>query len=128
MNTEKTKELLRKGGEWLAIARSYIQRNCIKGESVTWGSNDVLIDLSPKKLMEISALCAVPQSKNQIEETFEAMKNPQGPWADAAREWILETTGYTVKNADEDHEYFKPALTIAQAEEFAAHTTAHVTE
>lgn len=35
-------DLLRKGGEWLGAARSWIQRKAVNGERVTWGSNDVL--------------------------------------------------------------------------------------
>ena len=35
-------ELLRRGGEWLGAARDWIKRKARNGESVTWGSHDVL--------------------------------------------------------------------------------------
>lgn len=35
-------DLNRRGGSWLAKARSWIQRHCRNGERVTWGSNDIL--------------------------------------------------------------------------------------
>jgi hypothetical protein len=35
-------ELKRKGGEWLAAARIWMQWNCLNGSRVTWGSHETL--------------------------------------------------------------------------------------
>ena len=35
-------EWTRRGGKWLAAARAWLQRHCLNGERVTWGSQDVL--------------------------------------------------------------------------------------
>lgn len=35
-------DLMNSGGAWLGRARSWIQYNCMNGETVTWGSDDVL--------------------------------------------------------------------------------------
>jgi hypothetical protein len=30
------------GGQWLGYTREFIQRKCVNGETVTWGSNEFL--------------------------------------------------------------------------------------
>lgn len=36
-------ELKSRGGKWLGAARSWIQWNCLNGDVVTWGSDDLLM-------------------------------------------------------------------------------------
>jgi hypothetical protein len=38
----RNNELMKKGGKWLSEARRFIQWNCLNGEKVIWGSQDLL--------------------------------------------------------------------------------------
>jgi len=52
-------EFLKKGGAWLGAARSWIQWNCINGDSVIWGSNEELKQtITVKKLEEAAGHAA----------------------------------------------------------------------
>ena len=46
--------LLREGGDWLATARSFVQRKALNGNSVTWGSGEA-VSLSMAQLEEMAA-------------------------------------------------------------------------
>jgi len=41
MLVEKS-EVKKQGGNWLKAARHWMQWNCLNGDSVTWGSDEVL--------------------------------------------------------------------------------------
>lgn len=43
------------GGSWLGAVRSWIQWHCIGGDSVTWGSNEVLVPPVTVKILEEAA-------------------------------------------------------------------------
>jgi hypothetical protein len=59
-HTILTKEEFKKqGGEWLGKARSWIQWNCIGGDGVVWGSQEVLRPaLTVKQLEEVAGEAA----------------------------------------------------------------------
>lgn len=46
------------GGEWLGVARSWIQWNFVNGSDVTWGSDDQLLSSKTLTVSEIEALAA----------------------------------------------------------------------
>jgi hypothetical protein len=50
-------QLARKGGAWLGAARSWMQRRFRNGESVTWGSNDLLTG-APVTVADIEEVAA----------------------------------------------------------------------
>ena len=53
-------DLLKKGGPWLAAARNWLQHNTINGDSVTWGSNDIIKPaLTVKQIEELAAVVAL---------------------------------------------------------------------
>jgi hypothetical protein len=52
-------EFKKQGGEWLGKARSWMQWNCINGDSVIWGSEERLNPpLSVKQLEEVAGEAA----------------------------------------------------------------------
>jgi hypothetical protein len=51
-------ELAKKGGEWLATARSYLQNHCKNGSDITWGSHTDRVSLSPYQIEEMAARIA----------------------------------------------------------------------
>jgi hypothetical protein len=62
-------ELMRRGGEWLGVARNWIQWNCRNGESVTWGSRDVLErSFTVADIEQIAAKVAASAMKPQPNE------------------------------------------------------------
>jgi hypothetical protein len=46
--------LMKKGGKWLGAARSWIQWNIPRGDSVTWGSDET-VTVSIRQLEELAA-------------------------------------------------------------------------
>lgn len=53
-------QLMHKGGKWLAAARTWIQWNKNNGDSVTWGSQDVLQPpMTARDAQEIAAAASV---------------------------------------------------------------------
>jgi hypothetical protein len=59
--------LIKTGGPWLGAVRSWIQSNCINGDSVTWNSSDVLQlrrSLTVAVVEEIAAI-AVAADRNK---------------------------------------------------------------
>ncbi len=63
-------ELLRRGGEWLGTARSWMQRVAHNGGRVTWGSSDLLqASLSVRDIEELAAdVASIAMSPQPSEE------------------------------------------------------------
>ena len=61
-------DVLRQGGKWLGMARSWVQSHKLNGDKVTWGSNDVLNP--PMTIREVEEVCAyaVASVMNNIED------------------------------------------------------------
>lgn len=58
MKTETTESMLRRGGEWLGGARSWMQHRAINGDSAIWGSDEALRfpgDITVKELERFAA-------------------------------------------------------------------------
>lgn len=51
-------ELKLKGGVWLGAARSWMQHNLVRGNSIEWGGHEYLKDLTPAKLEDLAATVA----------------------------------------------------------------------
>lgn len=122
--SEQAQTLLRRGGEWLASVRNFVKTNCVRGDTVIWGSNDPLHDISPARLLEIAARCVASESGADISKTWDMIQNPKGPWVEEAKTWILKNTGVTWQGSNEDRTCFKTPLSIKQVEEFAAEMAA----
>lgn len=64
--------LARKGGVWLGAARSWIQTRFMNGDSVTWGSHDVLQPrfgpITVADIEEVAALAAAGALNEQAEK------------------------------------------------------------
>ena len=58
--------VMREGGSWLAAVRTWIQSNAINGESVDWGSNDVVkADFTVRNLEELAAAVVAADRNEQ---------------------------------------------------------------
>jgi hypothetical protein len=69
-----------KGGNWLGAVRTWIQWNCINGDSVTWGSNDELrAPITVKRLEDAAseAAYAAIEPFFDIEKGIREMVNMQ---------------------------------------------------
>jgi hypothetical protein len=61
-------EFKSRGGEWLGKVREWIQRNCVNGDSVTWGSNDILQHVfTVRDLEELAAEVAFAALQETVE-------------------------------------------------------------
>lgn len=48
-----------KGGEWLGAARDYIQREALNGDSISWGSDEVVKkQFTMREIEEFAAIVA----------------------------------------------------------------------
>lgn len=82
-------ELLKRGGEWLGVARDWMQRNCRNGSRVTWGSTDVQLEyrFTPADVEEIAAR-AVAAYINSLPHPSRQPGPLRGPFL-YCRIWIL---------------------------------------
>ena len=67
--------LLRKGGKWLSATRSWIQNNCINGDRVTWGSNEILFPRITIRMLEEVASEAAAAAVNEYIAELQAQKD-----------------------------------------------------
>ena len=51
-------DLKKQGGVWLGAARSWMQHNLVRGDSVEWGSHECLADMTPAKIEDLAATVA----------------------------------------------------------------------
>lgn len=59
---------LRNGGEWLASARTWMQSNVRRGDTLTWGS-DTRVELPFRKLEDLAltvAIAAVNEERKRV--------------------------------------------------------------
>jgi hypothetical protein len=64
-------ELLRKGGDWLGAARSWMQCKKLNGSRVTWGSQEELSpQMTVRDVEEVAAAAAAAQL-NRIENIIQ---------------------------------------------------------
>jgi hypothetical protein len=64
-----SEELRKRGGHWIAAARSWIQRTFMNGDTVTWGSDEVLRgDISPRKIEELAEVVVLAYANRDIPE------------------------------------------------------------
>lgn len=62
-----------KGGKWLGAAREWIQWNVVGGDSVTWGSNEILrTDFTPKMIEDLAAHVAAAAVNEERESCYRA--------------------------------------------------------
>jgi hypothetical protein len=72
-------EFTKSGGAWLGATRSWIQWNCINGDTVTWGSDEILKlkrNFTPAVVEEIAAQAvdaAFPEV-DKLKETIESLR------------------------------------------------------
>lgn len=57
-------EDLKVGGTWLAAARDYVQRHCIGGDTVIWGSQ-TMMSLTMREIEEMALMIAVSAIKTE---------------------------------------------------------------
>ena len=50
--------MLSQGGEWLNEAREWLQSNALNGDSLTWGSDEVIQFKNPITVKEFELFCA----------------------------------------------------------------------
>lgn len=48
-------DLMRAGGRWLATAREYLQRRAMRGEDLTWGSDEEVRGLTVRDIELMAA-------------------------------------------------------------------------
>ena len=67
-------EELSKGGEWLAAARTWMQSNIPRGDSITWGSTEP-VKVTPRQLEELAtkvALYVLFEERTRVKSIQEA--------------------------------------------------------
>lgn len=57
MTQIKPHEVMKKGGKWLGGARTWLQDNIIRGDSLTWGSDEI-IGITVKQFEEAASVIA----------------------------------------------------------------------
>lgn len=71
-------QMLNRGGEWLAVARTWLQWNTANGDSVTWGSDEfVKGNLSVRQFEELAATVALSVHKSHLLTIDELKKQNQ---------------------------------------------------
>lgn len=48
-------EVMEKGGKWLGAAREYLQTHALFGDSLEWGSNNVVKGLTVRDIEQLAA-------------------------------------------------------------------------
>ena len=66
----------KRGGKWLGAAREWIQRKFSNGESVTWGSNDVLGIVTVAQLEDL-ALSVAYATQEDINSNYHRVIHEQ---------------------------------------------------
>lgn len=70
-------EVLNEGGAWLGALRSRIQSKFINGDSVTWGSNELLRPQVTVRDLEELAAAAVAADRNDAENRAKRAANEE---------------------------------------------------
>ena len=70
---QKPSEYTKMGGEWLGAARSWVQWNCRNGNSVTWGSGDVLSPPLTIRQVEDLAARVADAANSEADELMAAL-------------------------------------------------------
>lgn len=61
-NVFRIADELKGGGSWLGTARDYVQRNCVGGDTVIWGS-ETLMQLTMRQIEEMALMVAASAVK-----------------------------------------------------------------
>lgn len=67
------------GGKWLGAAREWLQWNTLNGDSVTWGSSDVLRPSMTVKMVEEMAAHIAAAAINEERERVRSNDGTQRP-------------------------------------------------
>lgn len=95
-------DLERQGGEYLGAARSWIQQNCIRGDTLTWGSNqEVFPRMTVKMIEELAACVAAAVINDVVKELRKHRIHPKLP-ENKERQPYMMTVAYDVPGAEEE--------------------------
>lgn len=53
------REVSEKGGRWLGTAREFLLSNAVRGDQLTWNSNDPVTGLTVRDIEQLAALIVV---------------------------------------------------------------------
>lgn len=68
-------EAMKKGGDWLGAARSWLQRHKLNGSRVTWGSQEELQPPMTVRDVEEVTLCAAAAERDRVAKIVEERWN-----------------------------------------------------